>query len=151
MLERNEKICFQREKDVRAGNLKSDQFGIWLKAENHFVVNENQRSQRKTAGMYNVGTTSCRNIRTENELLADLNAQQFNIEGTGSTKNKLESGGIDLQQKLQQILGEERDVLNGDNTNGEGGTTEDMKVSSYGKRMHGTTEEVIEIGRREAK
>ncbi|KAH0633124.1 hypothetical protein KY284_035910 [Solanum tuberosum] len=41
----NEKTCAHRAKDVQDGTVKTDQFGIWLKAENHASFSEKHRQQ----------------------------------------------------------------------------------------------------------
>ncbi|OIT33600.1 hypothetical protein A4A49_06120 [Nicotiana attenuata] len=45
VLGHNDKTCIQREQDFRSGNLRSDQFGTWLRAENNASFSESQKRQ----------------------------------------------------------------------------------------------------------
>ncbi|PHT38297.1 Pumilio -like protein 1 [Capsicum baccatum] len=47
ILGHNEKTCNTREKDVRAGNIKNNQFGAWMRAKNHLIINENSKRQER--------------------------------------------------------------------------------------------------------
>lgn len=45
VLRHNDKTCIQREQDVRSRNLRSNQFGTWLRAENNASFLETQKRQ----------------------------------------------------------------------------------------------------------
>lgn len=45
----NDKICVQKEKDIRTGNIKKDLFGTWLRVESYGISSENMRRQGGTS------------------------------------------------------------------------------------------------------
>lgn len=45
VLGHNERTCIQRAKDIQSDTLKKDQFGTWLKAENHAISSGYQRRE----------------------------------------------------------------------------------------------------------
>ncbi|XP_070057657.1 uncharacterized protein [Nicotiana tomentosiformis] len=83
MLGHNDKNCVQKEKDIRAGTIKGDQFGPWLRAENHALFSENLRRQGGTTN--NEGNTMVRN-RNPTQIVGR------NGEGTSKSLIHLDEG-----------------------------------------------------------
>ncbi|KAK4374112.1 hypothetical protein RND71_004789 [Anisodus tanguticus] len=92
------RACVQRAEDVRLGNLKYDQFGTWLKAENHVIFSKNQRRQ-------GVNTTEGRTtVRNQNSTPIEGTRDVGTSEQLGLWEN--ESHGVGQNEsKGKQKLG----------------------------------------------
>lgn len=104
MLGHNEKACVQKEKDIRMGNIKKDQFGTWLRAESYGFSSENIR--RQGGNNNNERNTWVRNDivkRAEKKRDVGTSRNLLNLEeGADSTDSQYGKGKDDTMGVGQQ-------------------------------------------------
>ncbi|XP_019225859.1 PREDICTED: uncharacterized protein LOC109207408 [Nicotiana attenuata] len=106
MLGHNDRTCVQIEKDIRSRNLKSDQFGTWLRAKNHLLASDNQC--RQGVNTNNDGHTRVKNHYfelVEGKGVAGSSKSLLNLaEGTTSVEMQPDIRKEDLQGDQMQPM-----------------------------------------------
>ncbi|WMV20487.1 hypothetical protein MTR67_013872 [Solanum verrucosum] len=101
----NEKTCAHRDKDVQDGTVKTDQFGIWLKAENHAPLSEKRRRQGTNSTNGSPVVNGRRVERIVNSLQhLDKGAEVVHTQGQNEPKGKEIMG---LSRKDNNVLNRE--------------------------------------------
>ncbi|KAK4717913.1 hypothetical protein R3W88_016251 [Solanum pinnatisectum] len=113
------KKCTHKAKDVQDGTVKTDQFGIWLKAENHAPFSEKRRRQ----GTNNTNGSPVVNVRRVERIVNSLQHLEKGVEVV-HTQGQNEPKG----KEITSLSRKDYNVLNMEDLN----QMQPMEVTNYG-------------------